>query len=279
VAIGRTTTEAGALIGFVISNLALYGALLYLSALVARDFSMSLARRTVLYMLVFPTTLFLSSVYAESVFLLTAVASLYHARAGEWGRSGLFGALAALTRPFGVLLLIPIAFELYRQRARLVAWLAVLGPPAGLALFVGYLWWLFNDPFAYFRAGVSWGRGFHNPLQVLSGYLHGPLHTFDWTYAWTDLISMIAMVVVLIVGLRLVPVSYSSYSAAGLIFTASTGVAWFSAAREALALFPLIVVLAVLGQRNRWFNWAWLAISIFLALAFMAREAVGSWVT
>jgi Gpi18-like mannosyltransferase len=206
---GRVDTETGALVGLAISNIALFVALLYLSALVARDFSLSLSRRTVLYVLVFPTTLFLSSVYAESVFLATAVASLYHARTGEWGRSGIAGALAALTRPFGVLLVIPIGVELYRQRARLRSWLSLVGPSAGLALFVGYLWWLFDDPLAYLRAGTTWGRGLHAPWEVLMGYLHGPLQGFDWTYSWLDLVSLIARVVVLIAGLKRVPLSYS----------------------------------------------------------------------
>lgn len=278
-AVGRVDVQTGAFVGLVISNVALFGALLYLSALVARDFSLSLARRVVLYVLVFPTTLFLSSVYAEPLFLVTAVASLYHARAGEWGRSGVAGALAALTRPFGVLLFIPIAVELYRQRARLRSWLALIGPPAGLAVFVGYLWWLFDDPLAYFHAGTSWGRGVHAPWDVLLGYIHGPLQGFDWTYSWLDLISMIAMIAVLIAGIRLVPASYSSYSAAGLIFAMSTGVAWFSASRHALALFPLIVVVAVIGWRYKWFNRGWLAVSIVIAVGFMVREAVGYWVT
>lgn len=279
VALGRVDEQTGALVGLVISNLALFGALLYLSALVARDFSLSVARRTVLYLLVFPTTLFLSSVYAESVFLAAAVASLYHARAGEWGRASVAGLLAALTRPFGVLLVVPIAVELYRQHGRLRHWLALIGPPLGLALFVGYLWWLFDDPLAYFHAGTTWGRGLHAPWDVLLGYIGGPLVAFDWPYSWLDLISMLAMVAILIVGIRRVPLSYSSYSAAGLVFAMSTGVAWFSASRHALALFPLIIVLALIGWRYRWFNWAWLAFSVFLAVAFMVREALGYWVT
>jgi len=279
IAVGNVNTETGAIVGVVISNVALFIALLYFSALVARDFSLSLARRAALYVLVFPTTLFLSSVYAEPVFLAAAVASLYHARAGEWSRAGLAGAIAALTRPFGVLLVIPIAIELYRRRAPIRAWPALIGPPVGLAVFVGYLWWLFGDPLAYFHAGASWGRGFHAPWDVLIGYLHGPLQGFDWTYSWLDLISMIAMVAILIAGIRRVPASYSAYSAAGLLFAMSTGVAWFSASRHALALFPLIIVLAVIGHRYRAFNWAWLAFSIFIAVAFMVREAVGYWVT
>jgi len=277
--VGRVDPQTGALVALLISNVALYGALLYLSALVARDFSLTLARRVVLYVLVFPTTLFLSSVYAEPLFLLTAVATFYHARSGEWAKSGVAAFLAALTRPFGVLLVLPLAVELYRQRSHLRDWLALIGPPAGPAVFIGYLWWLFDDPLAYFHAGASWGRGLHLPWNTLLDYIRGPLVMFDWPFAWLDLVSMIAMVAILIAGLRLVPASYSAYTAGGLLFAMSTGIAWFSASRHALALFPLIIVLAVIGLRYRAFNYAWLAISILLAVGFMAREAVGYWVT
>jgi diacylglycerol kinase len=85
------------------------------------------------------------------------------------------------------------------------------------------------------------------------------------------------MVTILIVGWRRVPLSYAAYTAAGLLFALSSGIAWFSASRHALALFPVIIILASFGER-RAFNWVWLALSIALAVGFMARVAVGYWV-
>jgi mannosyltransferase PIG-V len=275
---GPLSEQGTALAGLLISNVALFIALLYLAALVTRDLSLSVARKTVLYLLVFPTTLFLSSVYAESLFLATAAAGLYHARQGEWYRAGLAGGLAALTRPFGFLLVVPIAIEMYRQRPPLRALPSIALVPAGLAVFFGYLWAQFGDPFLYFRAGQAWGRGFHFPWETLLGYIRGPLVMFDWPYAWIDLVAVVAMVAILVVGWRRVPLSYSAYAGAGLLFALSTGVAWFSASRHALALFPLIVMLAVFGDQSRAFNWVWLAVSIALAVGFMARVAVGYWV-
>lgn len=275
---GPLTEQGAALAGLLVSNVALLVGLLYLVALLARDFSLSLARRTVLYTLVFPSTLFLSSVYAEPLFLATAAASLYHAREGEWYRAGLAGGLAALTRPFGILLVLPLLIELYRRRAPARSWPAVALVPAGLAVFFAFLWWQFGDPLAYMTAGRSWGRGFHWPWETLAGYIGGPLVMFDWPYAWLDLVSMAIIVGLTVAGLRLLPVSYSAYTVAGVLLALSTGVAWFSAARHALALFPLIVVLALLAQR-RAFNWAWLAVSVLLAAVFVARVAVGYWVT
>lgn len=274
---GPIDEQAAALAGLVIATVALLVALFYLAALVARDMSLSVARRTVLYVLVFPTTLFLSSVYSESLFLASAAACLFHARRGEWYRAGIAGGLAALTRPFGFLLVVPIAIELWRQRPPSRAWPSIALVPTGLATYFAYLWVEFGDPLAYFRSGETWGRGFHLPWETLLGYIRGPLEMFDWTYSWLDLISMVAMVTILIFGWRRVPLSYAAYTAVGLLFALSTGVAWFSASRHALALFPVIIILASYGER-RAFNWLWLAFSIALAIGFMARVAVGYWV-
>ena len=279
VAVGRVDTQTGAFVGLVISNVALFVALLYLSALVARDFSLSLARRDR------PVRPRLSDDAVPLVGLRRGRVpgrgrrvALPRARR-RVGPQRCRRPLAALTRPFGVLLIIPIAVELYRQRARPRSWLALIGPPLGLALFIGYLWWLFGDPLAYFHAGTTWGRGLHPPWDVLLGYIHGPLQGFDWTYSWLDLISMIAMVAILIVGIRLVPASYSSYSAAGLLFRD------VDRRRVVLRLAPCPGALPAdhraggLGWRYRAFNWAWLAFSIMIAVVFMLREAVGYWVT
>jgi hypothetical protein len=275
--LGRTDTQTAAFVGFVIANVALFAALTYLTALVTRDLGLSTARRTVVYVLLFPTTLFLSAVYAESLFLATGAATLYHARQGEWYRAGLAGGLAALTRPYGFLLVVPIAVEMWQQRPPLRSLPSILLVPLGLATYFGYLWAKFGDPFLYFKAGEVWGRGFHLPWETLAAYLRGPLVGFDWPYSWLDLISMIAIVALVIVGWWLIPRSYWAYAAVGVLFALSTGIAWFSASRHALALFPVIIVLAVLGGRSRAFGWAWLIFSTVVALAFMARFAAGYW--
>ena len=87
--------------GVVISNLALFAALVYLARTVMLDHDAKTATRAVIYLLVFPTTVFLSAVYAESGFLVLAIAAMYHARRRDWLLAGALAALAALTRPFG----------------------------------------------------------------------------------------------------------------------------------------------------------------------------------
>ena len=72
------------LVGITVSNAALVVALIYLYQLVRLDFDQSTAARTVLYLCVFPTTLFLSAVYSESLFLALIVSAFYYARSGRW---------------------------------------------------------------------------------------------------------------------------------------------------------------------------------------------------
>jgi hypothetical protein len=108
-------------VGYLIGNLAFFGALLLLYRLVRLDFDRSIARRTLVALALFPTAFFFSAVYTESLFLLLAVGALLAARQGQWLVAGGVGLLAALTRSQGVLLLLPFAVLLL-QEAREAGW-------------------------------------------------------------------------------------------------------------------------------------------------------------
>lgn len=275
-ALGRTDPQTVALVGVVVSNLALLIALLYLAVLVGRDFGVGVARRAVLYVLVFPTTFFLSAVYAESLFLATVIATIYHARRGEWYRAGVVGCLAALTRPFGILLLIPMALEMLQQRPalRFLPSLALI--PAGTAAFFGYLWWRFGDPLLYLKGNSAWGRDVAAPWDTLSSFIRGPIVFFGWPHSVLDFTFLVGLAVLAVLAWRRLPRSYAAFATAALLFSASTDL-WVSTPRHALALFPVIILLAVWGERRQ-FHWGWLAVSIVVAVALMARFASGHWV-
>jgi hypothetical protein len=102
-------------VGYIISNVTFLGALILLYRLVTIDFNDSVARRTIWALALFPTALFFTAVYTESLFLLLAVATLYAARRGEWLIAGVAGLLAALTRSAGVMLLAPMAVLFLQQ--------------------------------------------------------------------------------------------------------------------------------------------------------------------
>jgi len=72
---------------------------------------------------------------------------------------GALGALAAVARPAGFLVALPL-FLLGRR------W-AALAPLVAAAAVHGYFWWRDGDPGAFFRAQSHWGRGGIEPFVVI----------------------------------------------------------------------------------------------------------------
>lgn len=164
-------------------------ALVALHSLTQRMFgSREIARRTILYLSVFPWSLFHTRVYAESVFLLASTMAVSGAYDGRWWKAGTWGALATLARPNGILIAIPLALmalagkpDLRRLGGRAAA-LALI--PLALAGFCWYAFALTGDALAWMSAQSQWGYSLgHAPWQQLqrvvgSFFQHGPYGYF-----------------------------------------------------------------------------------------------------
>ena len=136
-------------------------------------------------MSIFPTAIFFSAVYSESLFLFLTVASFYYVRERRWLMAGVFGFFAALTRSEGVLLAVPMfiewviaAHEGGREFFRY--WVDdVVKPligmalvPLGLAAYMAY-WWVINgDPLRFSHVQSHWGRYFAPPWVSVSNTVH-----------------------------------------------------------------------------------------------------------
>ncbi|MBI3261597.1 MAG: hypothetical protein HYZ58_00425 [Acidobacteria bacterium] len=154
--------------GIVVSCLAFALALLAIHRLTQRIVGdREAARRTVLYMAVFPFSLFLTRVYAESVFLLTSVLAVSRAYDGRWSRAGIWGALATLARPNGILIGLPLVLlalggrPTTRELARRLPPLLLV--PLALAGYCGYVFALSGDPLAWLSAEAYWGYSLGHP--------------------------------------------------------------------------------------------------------------------
>ena len=89
--------------GLIVSNTASFLSLLYLYKLVEHEYNRHVAQRATFFVSIFPTAIFFSAVYSESLFLFLTVASFYYVRERRWLMAGVFGFFAALTRSEGVL--------------------------------------------------------------------------------------------------------------------------------------------------------------------------------
>src|SRR5712691_6054002 len=162
---GATGISTGAG-GVILSNLLFLAALLSFDTLGHEFFASTIARRATLLLAVFPTSYVCSMVYPESLVLLAfSLVGLFAVR-GQWLACGFSAAVAALARPEGVLLLLPIAGCLIARRRELspdergrgVA--AALAAPAAAISFPLYLGWALHDAFAWSKAQQAWGRSF-----------------------------------------------------------------------------------------------------------------------
>lgn len=90
--------------GLIVSTLCYSLGCVFLYALVCEDYGKSIAKRTVILISVFPFSFFFGAIMPESTFLLTGCACMYFARKRHFVLSGIFGALASLSRMQGLLL-------------------------------------------------------------------------------------------------------------------------------------------------------------------------------
>ena len=77
-------------------------------------------RRASLYLLFFPTAVFLVAPYSESLFLAGAIPAFYYARRKRWIMAGMFAAVAMGARAAGIFLLFGLLVEFVRQPTSVV---------------------------------------------------------------------------------------------------------------------------------------------------------------
>jgi hypothetical protein len=263
-------------VAIAISAVAFLLALVALHALTELELGGEAARLTVLALAFSPMALFLSAVYAESLFLALTVGAVLAARCERWAWAGVLGALAALTRSTGVLIVVALVLLWWsrpRRRPGELAWLALV--PAGLVAFPAGLAVAGLDWQAPFAAQRVWMREWAGPFgavpdgavaawdgarQLLSGsraHVYFPIAAGDpfaiarinlALFAWLP-----ALFVALVGAARRLPPAYAAYALAALAVPLSYPVApqpLMSLPRFALVLFPLWMWLGALLARH-----------------------------
>jgi Gpi18-like mannosyltransferase len=279
----RLPGDAGwLLVGIIVSNAAFFVALIYLYRLIRLDYDQRTAARAVVYLCVFPTTLFLSAVYSESLFLALVVTAFYYARAARWLATGVLAAAATLCRPAGLLLVVPLGFEYLSQRE--FQWRriradcgALILPPLALAGHLAVLRWRFGswDVISKAEAIEGWNRSLTLPWNTLLYSLYHIGSSVGYHGAFEFFFTTILIALAIFACFRLRP-SYAIYSIVSLWFITSWG-DLKSAPRFGLVIFPIMILLALLGQHKA-FNRIYLTVSAILAVVSMVVFSQWGWV-
>jgi hypothetical protein len=220
----------------------------------------SLARRAVWIMYLAPTAFVLVMGYAEATLMTASLVALLALRSRRWWLAALAGVIAGLTRPVGVLLVVPAAFEVWRVRGaitrkQIAGLAAAIAAPALGAL--AYLAWAehlsgeFLYPVRVQQVSTSRG-GWIDPFRAVwragrqaadGGHLSAGLHV----------VTAAALVVLIVVLWRRWPASFTAYAIAVVIVGLSAR-NLDSLERYSLSTVPLVLAAADItgnGTRER----------------------------
>jgi hypothetical protein len=239
--------------GSLLSSALFAVALCLLYAMTQRRYDERLARRTVLYLAIFPLTFVFALPYAESLFLMLALGAFVLTWHGRWWWGCAVGALAVLARPVGIALVPALAWRRYRSEGlRWKAYLPLLLMPAAELAFFLYLGWrtgnFMANPDAQER---GWGRG----VSILPWVV---VHTL-----WHDVIEGGHLRFLIHIGFTLLwcvlfykawrmrmPGEYLIFAALAVLLPTSGGLL-VSMGRFGMVAFPLFWALAEWGDDER----------------------------
>jgi hypothetical protein len=240
-----------------ISNAAFYASLVLLHGLTRLEFSEETARSSVLFLAIFPTAFFFLAPYTEAPFLLLSVAAFWFARRDRWVAAALVGALAALTRSIGILLLPALAVEAvmqWREHGRPLAprLTAALSVADGPLLYLLYWKVRFHDPWAPLHAQGNWGRRWTFPTTALWHALQNANRY--GTYWLIDVLVVGVVVVAVVAGVRMLRPSYLTYAALSLLLPMTDPFPprpFMSMPRFVAVIFPAFWVIGRAAARRR----------------------------
>lgn len=267
----RLVIPSTALAGTALSCLCYGGACCYLYRLAGEAYNGRVARDALLYMSLFPFSFFSGLVMTEGLFLLATTGACWYAWRGKWLAFGLFGALAALTRMTGLLVIAvgvirlleayrplepPVGKSLGRCWKPLLLRLPLtLLPAVGTLLYLLLNLWVDGDPFAFASHQEHWHQGYlwiSQVVEYIGRYLGDNLGS---SYGWAVWAPALALFVV---GLALLYwAALRKGHPAGLLaygfcfFVATYSLSWLlSAGRYLSTCFVLFLFLAKLTQRR-----------------------------
>lgn len=282
--------------GILISNLAAILLFARLHQFVSQKIDQAAATLTIVYLAIFPAGFFLLAPYTESLFILFSLEAIWQAQDGRFWQAGFWGLLAALTRLTGWVLIVPLAYKMWRQKAKnekrktkmdalalLFSEPGIWLPVVGFAGFVGWRWLagfptlpVIYDRYWFQTTGFP---GADLVTAVQSMFFGGTARAGEFTLYFDFLIAILLIAATLIT-FRKLGITLGLYSAMLLLFIllpTSEFKPLFSFSRYALAFFPTFLLLGMAGKRP-WLNRLIIYPSVALTFYFTGQFFSWGWV-
>ncbi len=250
--------------GMIVSALAFGGAGCVTYRLLRLDYPHREALRAVRFLCLLPGAFFFTAPMSESLFLLLCVSCIYCGRTGKWLAGCLLGGLAAFTRSLGLVLCVPLFFELVsrtvQEQERRGCWVArfaaLLLIPAGFGVYCLINYRVSGDPFQFMEyQRVHWSQNlgwFFNTAGYQMELAIGRWATDPTTVLGLWLPNLLAgflSLAVMIPGAKKLRPSYTAWFL--VYYLVAMGATWLlSAPRYLVVLLPVPLAVSRLAKRR-----------------------------
>lgn len=259
-----------------------FAALFFLKKLLALDFTDKVSQRSLIYLLLFPTSFFFVSIYSESLFLLLAILAFYFARKRKWLLSIICAMLLMTTRFVGVAILPALLYEFITNEKISIKKLTLfLLAPLGLVLFSLFNYYKWHNFFYFIQAQGELGNNrtvmgivlfpqtIFRYIKILSTVSVG---SYDWMIALLELTAFVFVGLFLYFAWKKkIRMSYLIFAAVNFTIITSTGT-FSGLPRYVLTIFPIFIAFALV--ENKALKLAYLIISpilLFVLLMLFSR--------
>lgn len=237
------------------------------------------AMRGVFYLLIFPTALFMAQLYTESTYLAVSLAALLFTYRKQLWLAGLIAAYAALTRPTGVLLFLPISTVWLDHwwRGESLSHHSLLAAALPIAAFFGFNTWLGNQGLNTFEAQQDFGRYFLHPLALCI-----LVQQVGWMFTNPAGLVTVGLDIVFTLFATLLSIrewkwhpGLALYGLAAIWLPLGTG-QFVSQNRYVLIVVPMLLMLTRWG-RHAVFDRVWTILSLLLFALYTILYTQGFW--
>lgn len=269
---------------FIVSAIASVALGLLFRRLVNLDYAEDVARSSVLFLFIFPTSYFLHIPYTESLFLALSIGCFYAVRKQYWQIAGLLGYFACISRINGLILLPVIFIELlllYKETKKIDwQWLWLLLIPTGFLSYLLLNYQIFGDPFAFTKFQKNfWFKELTFPWVGIKG----KWRTF--MYDTPSSSQMVGYQELFFVGLGFactvwgwfkLRASYSIWMTFNWLLFVSTSFI-LSVPRYTITMFPIFILFAEFSSKRFWVNLLITLWSILFLGLFISQFVTGKW--
>lgn len=230
----------------------------------------SIASKSVIFLLLFPTSFFFSAAYSEALFFMLAVGSFFLIGRQKYFLASLVISLASITRPYGILLLLPLFISYFQARKWQISkinwqFFSFILPILALATYSYYCYTQTGDFLVFLHAQGEWNRKLSWPWQSILQ----PLHFIGYITPLEKILT-ISSLIPLFLAFKLLPISWVLWANTLNIIPFLSGTL-SSNLRFFILLFPIFVVLALISHRKP--NLEKILLAIFLILQVLLFSA------